>query len=155
MGNPVKSIAKPFEFVGKTARDLGGGLFGETTAQKMARRQREEMERMQAEQIKYEKEMMEKEQKRRELEQERARQEAERARLEQERIRREQEAKRTAEDLYSKQLAQDTGTLRDKPNLRNEVKTSVDYSGSKLNLDDDEEEMKKRDKLTKAFTRRI
>lgn len=155
-----KKTQKPFKEIHKklgTDRLVGnltGGLIGTSDAERAQKRAMEEAkEQARREAEMYEKQVAE-ENKRRIEEAQRAADEARRAREEQAKAIRDAEEKRKAEDAFTRQVSQDSGTLTKATNnaLTNNTTagTTVDYSGavnSDLTKKDDEDI----DKLKKAF----
>lgn len=157
-GNPIKQIGRGIEGIGKTAKNLVGGLtggaIGKNPQEDLLRQQREEADRQAREAAERQRLAIEAENKRRA--EERARAEAEaKARAEAEAKRQaELEAKRKAEEEYRNKVRADTESMeRDIDGLKNrqvgaeaisKPETTVDFSKSfKIGKDEEEDKLKK------------
>ncbi len=137
---------------GEILGNVTGGLIGESSAEKAAKRQRREAEEAARRQTEMFNKQMEEERKRRAEEQKRAIEEAKRAREEQAKLIEEARKQRESEAEYAKKITQDAGALT-QANInaatnRNKKSTKIDYSGS---IDKRTDEQKEKDKLRKAF----
>lgn len=152
-----KGITRGFS---RTLGNLTGGLLGTSSQEKAQKRAMNEQNRLADEANRIQREQFEAETKRRAEEHKRAMVEAQRAREEAERLAKQERERVEAENKYNRELNQDTGTLRqnaiNEATRNNNLKTSVDYSGSTLekltNTDKDDEDL---DKLRRAFKFRL
>lgn len=157
-GNPIKQIGKGIEGIGKTTKNIVGGLtggaIGKNPQEDLLKQQRDEADRQAREAAERQRLAIEAENRRRA--EERARAEAEaKARAEAEAKRQaELEAKRKAEEAYRNKVKTDTENMQrdidgfqnkqQGTNLTDKPQTTVDFSKSfKIGSNKDEDKLKK------------
>ena len=149
-GNPIKQIGRGIEGIGKTAKNIVGGLtggvIGKNPQEDLLKQQRDEADRQAREAAERQRLAIEAENKRRA--EERARAEAEAKRQA------ELEAKRKAEEAYRNKVKTDTENMQrdidgfqnkqQGTNLTDKPQTTVDFSKSfKIGSNKDEDKLKK------------